>query len=127
MHEHGQVAPGERRLLVRDRVERDSGIGDDLLAVAPRDGAMFVDPLDLQPVHAHARCGRADLVLRLELDALRLQAAVIDARVDIEFGKALVDVIGPALAPLLEQLGPVPLAHLRAEAVLTTSRMVSMT
>jgi hypothetical protein len=42
---------------------------------------------------------------------------VIDARVDIEFGQALIDMIGPAFAPLLDQLGLVPVAHLRAEPV----------
>src|SRR3546814_19135296 len=41
----------------------------------------------------------------------------IDARIDIELGKALVDVFGPALAPLLDQFGAVPVAHLRAEAI----------
>jgi hypothetical protein len=102
---------------VRDRVQCDSRIGDDPLAVALRDGAVFLDPFGLQPAHAHARSGGADLVLRLQRNALRLQAAVIDPRVDIEFGQALVDVIGPALAPLLDQLGLVPVAHLRAEPV----------
>jgi hypothetical protein len=117
MHEHGKVAAREGGLAVRDRVERDIGIGDDPLAVALRDGAVFLDPFGLKPAHAHARSGGADLVLRLQRNALRLQAAVIDPRIDIEFGKALVDMIGPALAPLLDQLGLVPLAHLRAEPV----------
>jgi hypothetical protein len=49
MHEHRQVAAREGRLLVRDRVQRDVGIGDDPLAVALRDGAVFLDPFGLQP------------------------------------------------------------------------------
>ena len=107
---------------MRDRVERDIGIGDDPLAIALRDGAVFLDPLGLKPAPAHARCGGADLVLRLQRNALRLQAAVIDARVDIEFGQPLIDMLGPALAPLLDQFGLVPVAHLRAEPVFVRLR-----
>ena len=44
---------------------------------------------------------------------------MIDARVDVEFGEPLIDMIGPALAPLLDQLSLVPLAHLRAEPILS--------
>ena len=128
MHEHGKVAVREGRLLVRDRVERDVRIGDDPLAIALRDSAMFVDALGLKPALHHARGGGADLVLRLQRDALRLQAAMIDARVDIELGQPLIDMLGPAFAPLLDQLGAVPVAHLRAETVLRRpSRIVSMT
>ena len=42
---------------------------------------------------------------------------MIDARIDIQFSQALVDMLGPALAPLLDQFGLVPLSHLRAEAI----------
>ena len=61
--------------------------------------------------------GRADLALRLQRDALRLQAAMVDARVDVEFGQALVGKLGPAFAPTLDHLGAVPVPHLLAEAV----------
>jgi hypothetical protein len=60
------------------------------------------------------RCA-APILLRLKVDALRRQAAMIDARIDVEFGKAGVDVIGPALAPLLDILMVVPVADLLAE------------
>ena len=117
VHEHGKVAVRKGGLAVRDRVKRYSRVGDDPLAIAPRDGAVFLDPFGLKSAHAHARSGGADLVLRFQRNALRLQAAVIDPRIDVEFGKALVDVFGPALAPLLNQLGLVPLPHLCAEPV----------
>src|SRR3546814_4745070 len=63
-----QVAPRERRLLARDRVERDLRIGDDLLAILPRDPGMVLDPLGLKPLFGHTRRRRPDLVLRLKLD-----------------------------------------------------------
>jgi hypothetical protein len=44
-----QVAPRERRLLARDRIERDLRIGDDLLAILARDPGMVLDPLGLKP------------------------------------------------------------------------------
>src|SRR5205085_4703550 len=53
--------------------------------------------------------GRADLALRLQRDALRLKAAMVDARVDVEFGQPLVGQFGPAFAPTLDHLGAVPL------------------
>ena len=62
--------------------------------------------------------GRADLALRLQRDALRFQAAMVDPRVDVEFGQALVGMLGPAFAPALDHLGAVPVPHLRAKAVL---------
>jgi len=40
---------------------------------------------------------------------------VIDPRVDIELGQPRVDVFGPSLAPVGQQIGPVPVANLRAE------------
>jgi hypothetical protein len=110
-----QVAPRERRLLPRDRVQCDFRIGDDLLAILARDPGMVLDPLGLKPLFGHPRCRRPDLVLRLKVDPLRLQCAMVDPRINIELGKPLVDMIGPCLAPLLQQLRAVPLAHLLAE------------
>ena len=102
--------------MVRDGVERNGGIGDDPCAVVARDLAVHfravggLDPFALDPLR-----GRADLALRLERDALRLQAAMVDARVDIEFGQPLVDKLRPAFAPTLDHLGsgssPAPLAE----------------
>src|SRR3546814_18603169 len=66
---------------------------------------------------AYARRGGADLVLRLQCNTLRLKAAMIDPRVDVALGKRAVHMIGPALAPLLDQRGLVPFAHLCAKAV----------
>ena len=62
--------------------------------------------------------GRADLALRLQRDALRFQAAMVDPRVDVEFGQALIGKLGPAFAPALDHLGAVPVPHLRAKTVL---------
>ena len=115
--EHGKVAVGERRLLVRDRIERDVRGREQLLAIGPCNGVVLVEAFAFQALVDHARSGRADLVLRLQLDALRFQRAVIDARVDIELGQPGVDVLSPGLAPVGEQLCPVPVAHLRAETL----------
>jgi hypothetical protein len=71
MHEHGKVAFGECRLLVGDRVQGDTRLRDDAFAVPLRDLAVILDPLGLKPALAHALRGRADLVLRLKVDALR--------------------------------------------------------
>ena len=62
--------------------------------------------------------GRADLALRLKREALCFQAAMVDPRVDVEFGKPLIGELGPAFAPALDHLGAVPLPHLLAKAVL---------
>ncbi len=43
---------------------------------------------------------------------------MVDPRVDVEFGQPLVDMIGPALPPVLDHLRAVPVPHLRAEAAL---------
>lgn len=42
---------------------------------------------------------------------------MIDARVDIELGEPLVDVLSPALAPFLQKVGTIPVAVLLAEPV----------
>jgi hypothetical protein len=62
--------------------------------------------------------GCADLGLRLQRDPLRLEAAMVDACIDVEFGKALVGKLGPALTPALHHLRAVPLPHLLAKTVL---------
>ena len=118
VREHRHVAPREGRLLMRDGVERHGGIGDDPRAVVARDLAVHFRAVGgLDPFALDALRGRADLALRLQRDALRLQAAMVDARVDVEFGQPLVGQLGPAFAPTLDHLGAVPVPHLRAEAV----------
>ena len=117
MNENRHIAAGECRLLVVDSIEGDTRFRDDSLAIAPRDLAVILDPFGFQVALAHALRGRANLVLRFKIDTLSFQRTMIDARIDIEFGKTLVDVIGPALTPLLDQLRAVPVAHLRAEPV----------
>src|SRR3546814_19241136 len=74
-----QVAPRERRLLPGDRIERDLRIGDDLLAILARDPGMVLDPLGLKPLFGHPRRRRPDLVLRLQVDPLRLHRSMIHA------------------------------------------------
>src|SRR3546814_18353378 len=76
---------------------------------------MLLYALGFETAALRARCRRADLVLRCEADARRIEAAMIDARVDIERGKALVDMDTPALAPLLDLRRRVPRADLRTE------------
>src|SRR3546814_8513684 len=63
-----------------------------------------------------ARTGRADLVLRLEPDALRLVRAMVDARLDPERRATVVDVARPGLAPMLKKGGRIPVADLCAKA-----------
>src|SRR3546814_4146480 len=90
---------------------------DLLLAILARDPGMVLDPLGLKPLFGHPRRRRPDLVLRLKVDPLRLQRAMIYAGINIQLGQALVDVIGPRLAPFLQERRAVPLAHLLAEAL----------
>jgi len=118
VEEHREIAIGERRLMMGDRIEHDARFRDDAFAVPLRDGAVILDPLGLKPPLAHARCCGADLVLRLKADALRFQGSVIYADIYVEFGKAGIDVIGPTLAPLLHKFGAVPVADLLREPAL---------
>ena len=76
----------------------------------------------LHPFALDALRGRADLALRLQRDALRFKAAMVDPRVDVEFGQPLVGQLRPAFAPALDHLGAVPVPHLWAEAVLVHRR-----
>ena len=115
VNEARQVVIGERALLPGDGVQRHVRLGDDLLAVAPGDLPVIDRPLGvLAPVQA-PRAGRADLVLRLQVDPLRLQRPVIDPRIDVEFGQALVHMARPTLAPVGQKVGAIPLADLLPE------------
>ena len=106
MREHRHVTVREGRLLLRDRIQRHRRIGDDARAIVARNLAVHVravsgfDTFTLDPLR-----GCADLCLRLQLDALRLKAAMVDPCVDVEFGQALVDVLGPTFAPPFHHLG----------------------
>ena len=115
VNEPRQVVVGEGRLLARDRVQRHTGLGDDLLTVAPRDLPMLACPLGAFPPLLAARPGRPDLGLRLQVDPLRLQRPVIDPRLDPKLGHALVNMLGPALSPALQHLPAVPLPRFLAE------------
>ncbi len=115
VREHREVAVRERRLAVGDCVQCQTRICDDALAVALRDLAMLGNAFGFKAATTHARCPRTDFVLRLQRDPLRFEAAVIDPRIDVEFGEALIDMIGPAFAPLLDKLGAVPVAELLTE------------
>ena len=112
-----EVAPRERRLLPGDRVQRDFRARNDLLAILARDPGMVLDPLGLKPLFGHTRRSRPDLVLRLKVDPLRRQGAMVDPRVNIQLGKTLVHMVGPRLAPLLQERRAVPLDNLLAEAL----------
>jgi hypothetical protein len=117
MHEHGKVARRERGLRTRDRIERERGLCEQPLTIGPRNLGVLGKPLALQPLTRHPRGGGTDLVLGFEPDALRLKAAVVDARTDIQFGQPRIDVLGPGFTPGCKQLGPIPVAHLGAEPV----------
>src|SRR5213079_2968232 len=62
--------------------------------------------------------GRTDLALRLQCEALRFEAPMVDACVDVEFGQPLIGNLGPALTPAPDHLRAVPGPHLRAKTVL---------
>jgi hypothetical protein len=83
-----------------------------------RDRVMLDEPLACQPLLRHARRSGTDLVLWFEVDPLRCKRPVIDARIDVELGEARVDVLSPGFAPVVEQVGTVPVTDLRAEPVL---------
>lgn len=119
VRKHRHVAPREGRLLMRDRVQRNGRIGDDPRAVIARDLPVHVRAVGyVQPFALDALRRRADLPLQFKFDPLRLKAAMVDARVDVEFGQPLVDMLGPAFAPTLHHLGAVPVPDFRAETVL---------
>ena len=117
MNEAGKITGCESGLLVRDHIKRYARISNDPRTIALGDGAVFLDAFGLKPSALHARGGRADLVLRLQANALCLKTAMIDPRIDIELGQPLIDVLSPTFAPVLDEFGAVPVAHLRSEAV----------
>src|SRR3546814_10774416 len=82
VREHGEIAMREGRLGMRQRLQSDSGIGDDRRAVLARNVAMICNTLGVFALGFAARTGRADLVLRLEPVAFRLVRAMVDARLD---------------------------------------------
>ena len=113
------VAMREGRLLLRDGVQPRHRIDNDALAIAARD--LTVHFRAVGGFHAFildALRGGADLALRLQCNALRFQTAMVDARVDVEFGQPLVGKLGPAFAPALDHLRPVPVPNFWAKAVL---------
>src|SRR3546814_10004335 len=117
MNEHGKIAVRECRLAVGDRIQCDTRLRNNPFAICSRDLAVLLDSFGFQPALAHAgRCG-ADLVLRFERNTLCFETAMIDADIDVKFGKTGVDMIRPALAPLLDKMGSVPVAYLRAKPV----------
>ena len=113
------VAAREGRLLMGDSVQPQIGIRYDSLAIAACNLAVHLRAVGgLDPFARDTLRGRADLGLRLQRNALRLQAAMVDARVDVEFGQSFVGKLGPAFAPAFDHLGPVPVPYLRTKTVL---------
>jgi hypothetical protein len=122
MREDSHVAPREGRLLPGDRVQPKGGIGDDPCAVVARDlavhlGAVGIDPFARDAPNLDTFGRRADLALRLECDPLCFETAMVDPRVDVEFGQALIGKLGPAFAPALNHRCAVPVPHLRTKTV----------
>jgi len=118
VNEGRKVALRERRLLVGDGIQCQCRIGDDPFAIALGNRAVFFDPLGFQPASANTRGSGTDLVLRFQRNALGFQAAVIDPRIDVALRQRAVHMIGPALAPLFDQRGLVPVADLCAKTIL---------
>ncbi|MFC7557344.1 hypothetical protein ACFQU7_41665 [Pseudoroseomonas wenyumeiae] len=63
---------------------------------------MFGPPLCRFATRGTAHPGRSDLVLRLEWNALRRQAAVVDAHIMPEARQPLIRQLRPAFAPGLQ-------------------------
>ena len=125
MRELRHVAPCERRLLLRDRIQPERRIGDDPRAIAARDLAVHLGAVGFDRSRSALNApdldtfgGRSDLALRLQCDTLGFQAAMVDTRVDVEFRQPFVGEFGPAFPPALDHLGAVPVPDLRAETVL---------
>jgi hypothetical protein len=116
VNETRQIVVGEGALLASDGVQRHAWFGDDLLAVSPGDVPVIDGPLGVLATVQAPRAGRADLMLRLQLDALRLKRPVIHLGVDPQLRQPLVHMAGPALAPVAQKLGAIPVADLLAEA-----------
>ena len=95
--------------------ERQVRVGRDPLAVALRNRPMLRRALGrlapLLPAHA----GRPDLVLRLQLDALLFEAAMVDPDLVPQLRQALVGRLRPRLTPALQFSDAVPLPHLPTE------------
>src|SRR3546814_4074505 len=53
MHEHREVAIGERRWLVRDRVQRETWTGEQFVAIGSGDLAVLVHALTVEARHRH--------------------------------------------------------------------------
>ena len=115
VHHSRQVAPREGRLLPRQRPEYQRRIGDDPFPVPPRQGFVIRRPLRFLAAR-RAPCPRgADLVLRLQRDALLGMRPMIDPEIVPQLRQTLVRQLGPALAPAHQLLGAVPLPRLLAE------------
>src|SRR5579863_8515038 len=95
MRELRQITVREGRLLLGDRVQPKGGISDDPRTIAARDLAVHLGAVGLGPFVLNAMGWGADLALRLKCDALCFKAAMVDARVDVEFGQALIGELGP--------------------------------
>ncbi len=117
VREHRHVAAREGGLLMRDGVERQRGIGDDARTVATRNLAVHLRAVGLKPGILDAMRRRADLALRLQRDAPRFKAPMVDPSVDVEFRQPFVGQLRPAFPPAFDHLGAVPVPHLRTEAV----------
>ena len=113
-----QIAPCERRLLMRNGIERKGGIGDDPVAILAGDLPVLFQPVGLKSFAGHPRRRRADLVLGLQLEPHLLEGAMVDPCRDPQLGHALVGVGCPGLAPMGEQFGTVPVPYFRPEAIL---------
>ena len=117
VHHPRQVAPREGRLLPRQRRQHQGGIGDDLIAVPPRQRLVLRGALGVLAARVAPRARRSDLVLRLQSDPLRGVRPVINPDVVPQLGQPLIGQFCPALPPAHQHLGTVPIAHLLPEAV----------
>ena len=115
VHQLREVRARERALLLRQRLQCQLRVSQQPLAVAARDRAMLLGALGVLAAHRATGAGRADLVLRLEVEAARGVRAVIDANVLVHLGQPDIDQLGPARAPDPQQRLVVPAALLEAE------------
>ena len=110
-----QVTLAERRVLLRQRPQRDLRLSQQPLAIFPRNRPMLGRSLRILAPCLAPCSRRADLVLRLQPDPLLGMRSMIDPRVVPQRAQPLIRQLSPALAPFRQLRDGIPLPQLRAE------------
>jgi hypothetical protein len=101
VHKAREIVAGKRRLLLRERVQRQIRVGCDPLAVTLRNRPMLRCTLGRFAPLLPAHSSRTNLVLRLKLNALIFERAMVDPDLVSQLHQTLVRDRGPRRAPTL--------------------------